>query len=112
MEKTVTFQGKEMKLLANALLPRKYRHTFGRDLMQDMQKIAVPDSEGAAPDMDLSVFEDLTWLMFKNAGEDVGNSPEEWLSGIDDMFSVYMLIPDVVGLWQANNETTSVPAKK
>jgi hypothetical protein len=50
--------------------------------------------------------------MFKTAGEDVGENPEEWLSGIDDMFSVYTIIPDVVELWTENNKTTSIPAKK
>ncbi len=108
MDRTVTLQGKEMTLRANALLPRKYRYHFGRDIMRDMQSLT---GEGES-EIDMSVFENLAWLMFKTAGEDVGENPEEWLATIDDMFSVYTIIPDVVELWTENNKTTSVPAKK
>ena len=109
MDRTVTLEGKEMTLRANALLPRKYRFKFGRDIMQDMQKLTATEEN---PDIDISIFENLAWLMFKSAGEDVGESPEEWLESLDDMFSVYMIIPNVVELWSENNKTTSVPAKK
>jgi hypothetical protein len=50
--------------------------------------------------------------MLKEAGEDVGNNPEEWLAGIDDMLKVYQILPDVVSLWGATLQTTSIPKKK
>ncbi len=109
MDRKVTLEGREMTLRANALLPRKYRAFFGRDIMRDMQALTAGDDD---PEIDMSVFENIAWLMFKTAGEDVGDSPEEWLATVDDMFSVYMIIPDVVELWSENNKTTSVPAKK
>lgn len=36
MKKTISFNGREMVIENNALLPRIYRHTFGRDLIVDM----------------------------------------------------------------------------
>lgn len=112
MDKIVIIGGVEHTLRANALLPRKYRHMFNRDLIADMNKLVKKYKESDGEDFSAEVFENLTWLMLKESGEDVGNDPEEWLAGIDDMLEVYQILPDVVSLWGATLQTTSIPKKK
>ena len=111
MTKTVSMSGKEDTIENNALLPRQYRHQFGRDLIVDMQKLA--DAYKKDPyEINTEVLENISWLMLKAGGEQVGENPEEWLAGLDDTFAVYEIIEDVVGLWVEGRKTTSRPKKK
>lgn len=113
------------KMKASALLPRMYRFKFGHDLVQDLNKLANSYNKalkglkpGATEEerneaqfsvTDLTVFENVAWLMMKHAGEDVGENPDEWLERVPRMFSVYEVMPTVLELWSANQKTTSTP---
>ena len=115
MIKTVNIEGVERKMASSAILVRQYRAHFGRDLIVDMTKATKarkPGEELRLEDIDISVFENLAWLMLKNAGEDVGDSPEAWLETLESPFTVYELIGDISDLWTANLKTTAVPKKK
>lgn len=135
MSKTIELDGKKVKIEANALLPRLYRKEFGRDLIVDMKKMiegvrlsgksmkkATKDPEGLAaelmadPDaldkLDLTVVENVTWMMLRAAGEDVGESVEEWLTTIEDTMALYMAMPDVIEVWLTSQKTTAKPKKK
>lgn len=109
MERTITVNGEPKRIVANALLPKLYRHRFGRDLIVDMQKMVDTYHEGH---MDDEVLANLTWLMLKQGGEDVGENVDEWLASLDSVFALYEILPHVVDLWMANVETTSLPKKK
>ena len=117
----VTENGKTIKrqLKASALLPRLYRAQFERDMVADMQalgenyqKIAKGGENAQFSALDLTIFENTAWLMMKHAGEDVGESPDEWLDNVDGIFSVYAVMPVIVELWTAGQKTTAKPAKK
>lgn len=135
MKKTITLDGKSVQIEANALLPRLYRKEFGRDLMTDMRKLldsvrisaealkkARKDPDGVAAelmadpasmdDIDLSVMENITYLMLRSAGEDVGESVEEWLASLEDSMAIYTAMPDVIEVWTASQKTTSKSKKK
>ena len=123
MTKTINIDGQELTMRASALLPRQYRYHFGRDLIVDMKKAFEAtgksieeirkDPSGAGLDaLDMSVFENLAWLMLKSGGNDVGASPEEWLDSIDDPMVFYSLLPVVMDLWIRNTATASKPKKK
>lgn len=112
MDKIVELGEKSMTLRANALLPRKYRHLFNRDLISDMRKLHDDYRKSNGETFDPEVFENLAWLMFREGGESVGGSPEEWLAGMDDMMALYRILPVVVELWGANLQTTAKPKKK
>lgn len=111
MKKTIVLDGKERSLESNALLPRVYRKNFGRDLIVDMRKMA--EQAKTDPDgINMETLENVTWLMLKAAGEDVGETPEEWLVSLDDSLAVYFVMNDVVELWLSSQKTTSTPKKK
>ena len=62
--------------------------------------------------MDLTIFENVAYMMIKHAGEDVPDTPDQWLDSIDGVFSVYEIMPTILELWQYNQGTTSTPKKK
>ena len=125
MTKTVVIDGKNFGMRASALTPRLYRAFFKRDMIRDMQNlihaynnlITLPDdateeekTEANLVILDyLEVFENVAWLFCKEAGESVGNSPEEWLDSIDGMFSIYEAMPTIIEMWVDNQIATSVP---
>lgn len=111
MTKTTEFNGQEVKLVCNALLPRHFRALTGKDLvvtLSNIRKRAKEDPEA----MDFGPVEDLCWLMLKAGGEDVGESPEAWLETIDNMSAVYELSVVAMQLWDESQKTTSRPKKK
>lgn len=88
---------------------------------------AEASNAAALSAMDLEIFENIAWVMLKHAaayqdvgGEQVlmngdmvvGSSPDEWLDGMDGIFSVFEVLPVILELWAANQQTTSLPAKK
>lgn len=122
MERTVMAGGREWRMRADALIPRLYRHKFGRDIVRDMsgliklcEKISKTDDEEEKEALSLEVvnhlevFENVAWIFMWHAGEDVGESPDEWLESLDGVFSIYEALPAVVELWAENNFTTSKP---
>lgn len=96
----------------------------------DAQKAGADEeeqNEASMTAMDLEIFENIAWVMLKHGGElretesgrvmmngdmVVGQSPDEWLERLDGVFSVYDVLPVILELWEANQKTTSVPAKK
>lgn len=96
----------------------------------DAQKAGADEegqNEASMTAVDLEVFENIAWVMLKHGGElretesgrvmmngdmVVGQSPDEWLERLDGVFSVYDVLPVILELWEANQKTTSVPAKK
>lgn len=127
MERTVQIDGKAVRMRASALIPRLYRYKFGRDIVADMNtlrrnyKKAMEAAKGGSEEeirdsqlsaLDLEIFENVAWLMIRHAGEEIPDSPDEWLDGIDGVFSVYEVLPVILDLWGENFRTTSVPKKK
>lgn len=111
MEKTINIDGRECRLVVNALLPRIYRNKFGRDLIADMKRLV--DSYKKNPDeVNLEVLENICWIMLRAGGEDVPNKVEDWLETLEDSFAVYAVAGDIVDLWVAGQKTTSRPKKK
>lgn len=111
MKKTINIGGKDFLMECNALLPRIYRKEFGRDVMTEMRKMSER-SQKDPEDIDTEVLENITWLMLKAAGNDVGESVDEWLATLDDVMAVYMVMPEVIDLWVNSQKTTSKPKKK
>lgn len=115
MEKVIEIDGKEIKFRATAAIPRLYRIKFGRDIMKDMQDIqrAMEKSDKEPIPMKmLEVFENVAYLMAKHANPAMeAKTVEDWLDGFDT-FSIYIVFPQLLELWRANNQTLVSPKKK
>ena len=113
MEKIIKIGNNEIRMRASALIPRLYRNKFGRDVISDMRKLQTSVSNAEQLDVaDLTIFENIAWLMCKHADNTVPDDPDEWLDGIDGVFSVYEILPEILELWGQSQQTTSVPRKK
>ena len=127
MEKIVIVDGKEVRMRASALIPRLYRIKFGRDMIADMRQLqkAYNRARNLPKDateeerqdaqlsvMDLTIFENVAYMMVKHGGNDIPDTAEEWLDSFDGVFSIYEVLPTILELWHMTNQTTSVPKKK
>ena len=117
MEKVIEIDGKQVKFRATAAIPRLYRIKFGRDIMQDMTALKkamelAKKGKGPIPPKFLEIFEDVSYLMAKQADPDLpAKSPEEWLMEFET-FSIYAVFPELFELWTANNAVLSTSKKK
>lgn len=117
MERTITIDGKEVKLRATAAVPRLYRIKFRRDIIQDMaiikkaMKKQEMDGENI-PREALEMFENVAYIMAKHADQQaVPDSPEEWLDSFET-FSIYTVFPKIIDMWEMNMETQVNSKKK
>lgn len=126
MEKTVTIGSKAVRMRASALIPRLYRFRFGRDIVADMRQLqkayqkAVDLPEDATEEqrtdaqlsvLDLTIFENIAFIMAKHADKTIPDEPDDWLDELDGIFSVYEILPVILELWGESNKTTSIPKK-
>lgn len=127
MEKNILVDNKPVRMRASALVPRLYRFQFGRDLIKDLNQLqkaytnAIKAAESAQTEeekqdaqlsaMDLTIFENLAYIMARHADNTLPNTPEEWLEGFS-MFSIYEVLPEILALWEDSSATTSVVKKK
>ena len=126
MEKTIIVDGREVMMKASALVPRLYRFKFGRDMMQDMTQLqrayskvtTLPEDateeekmEAQLSAIDLTIFENLAYIMAKHADSSLPGTPEEWLDSFS-MFSIYEVLPEILGLWGMSCAGTSTTKKK
>ncbi len=126
MEKVINIGGKDVKMRASALIPRMYRFKFGRDILKDITSLKkafkkrneLPEDaaeeekeEAALSEMNLTIFENVAYIMARHADPTIPDDPDEWLDGFE-MFSIYEVFPEILEMWEINNTTTSKPKKK
>ena len=114
--KNIEIDGRLVPFKASAAIPRIYRLKFGRDIFADIDKLAEAtskeDPQKSELDLNtLNIFEDVAYTMAKYADPAVPETPEEWLDGFD-MFSIYMILPQIIKLWRLNTQTTVESKKK
>ena len=127
MQETVNIGGKQIRMKASALIPRLYRVKFGRDMVADMNQLRksylkaakLPSNateeekqDAQLSALDLTIFENVAYIMAKHADKNVPGDPNQWLDSIPGVFSIYEIMPVILRLWEGNKATTSVPAKK
>lgn len=111
MEKTINVGGKEVKFKATASTTRKYRERFNRDLLVDFQALTPSLEKGELSASSLAVFENIAYIMARQADDTIPNEPDEWLDEFD-MFSIYEILPQLIALWGDNMLTLENPKKK
>ena len=116
METEILIDGKKVKFRATAAVPRLYRIKFRRDIIQDMKVVQKAlerkdrDAENIPPEA-LQLFEDMSYIMAKHADASVPSTIEDWLDGFE-MFDIYQVLPEILGLWGLNEQTTVESKKK
>lgn len=118
METTLQIDGKSVKFKATAAVPRLYRIKFGRDIIQDLDKLrkayvkVSQNQEEEFKAVDLEIFENCAYIMAKHAApEDVPPGIEEWMEQFH-IFSIYEILPEVLRLWGLNEQVTVESKKK
>ena len=119
MIKTITVKGADgndvqVKMKADASIPRLYRIKFKRDIFKDLgalqSRLEKTKTEGEQLGaLDLEMFENVSYLLAKHADPDnVPLDPDKWLEQFS-MFSITEILPQILELWGFNMQTTSVP---
>lgn len=126
MEKVIRVGEQEVRMRASALIPRLYRFRFKRDVIKDMSQLkraydkALKLPENATEEekeeaqlsvVELTVFEDIAYIMAKHADPTLPESPDEWLDQIEGVFSIYEVLPQILELWNLSQKQTSAPKK-
>lgn len=125
--KKILVDEKEILFAASARTPRLYRQYFGRDIIVDMTSLhsKVLDAIKAKKDaktfkdldkmtqlslVDLTTFENLAFVMAKQAGDKSTNA-DDWLDQFET-FDIYEIFPQLFELWSKNEHGMSIPKKK
>lgn len=112
MERTIQIGEREVKFRATGATMRIYRQTFQRDILKDMEALAKAHTQGDSMTAEaLIMFENIAYVMAKQADPDIPDTPDEWLDQFD-MFSVYEILPQIIELWGINNLSLSESKKK
>ena len=91
---------------------RIYRQIFQRDILKDMDELSKAQTSGSSLSAEaLIVFENIAYVMAKQADPDIPETPDEWLDQFD-MFSIYEILPQLIELWGINNISLSESKKK
>lgn len=117
MDRVINISGKDMKFRATARTPRLYRGLIGKDMISDMNRLMKSyerkqKNEDNLDIIDLQIFEDVAYVMARQANPDMEEkTADEWLDTFD-MFSIYEILPHILELWAINTKQTSTPKKK
>lgn len=127
MEKVIHVGTQDVKMRASALIPRLYRFKFKRDIIRDITQLKkayekalnLPETateeekeEAQLSVLELTMFENVAYIMAKHANPDLPDEPDDWLDQIDGVFSIYEVLPQILELWNLSQVQTSVPKKK
>ncbi|HDX9708484.1 TPA: hypothetical protein ROY21_000302 [Bacillus cereus] len=112
MEKTITIDGKQVRLKATAATVKRYKAQFRRNLFADLMGLgainALASSNGTEQPIDMSnvdmskvdfeLIYDLTWLYAKTADPNIPD-PMTWLDEFEE-FPIEEIMPAVMELVQ------------
>lgn len=110
MEKIVKIDGKDVKFKASASTLRIYRIKFKSDLLIDLTKLSASAKKGKYEIPDLESFENVAYIMAKQADPSIPDSVEDWLDQFST-FAICEILPAIMELWE-DNMTTMVESKK
>ncbi|MED1092683.1 hypothetical protein [Bacillus paramycoides] len=112
MEKTITIDGKQVRLKSTAATVKRYKAQFRRNLFADMMGLGaistLTSSDGSQQPIDMSNVDlskvdfelvyDLTWLFAKTADSSIPD-PMVWLDGFEE-FPIEEIMPEIMELVQ------------
>ena len=111
MEKIINIDGKGVRFKASAATLRIYRIRFKRDLLVDLMKLSKTAQKEVTEIPDLELFENLAFIMAKQADASIPDTVEEWLDGFST-FAIRDILPSILELWSDNMSTVAESKKK
>ncbi len=109
MEKIVTIDGKECRLVTNGATPRIYRSLFQKEVFTAMTK-AINDKGEI---VDAEVFENIAYCMAVQGGSIPMNTKiEDWLASMSSPTSVLEVAGEIMELWAVETKATSIGKKE
>ena len=115
MEKTIEIDGQQVRFRASAAIPRIYRIKYRRDIFADLKDLSkgMANNSEEISNMDipsLEMFENIAHIMARHADPSVPDNIDEWLDRFNT-FSIYLVLPQILELWNLNQVTLSEPKK-
>lgn len=135
MRKTITINGTAVEFKSSAAIPRMYRLKFGHDIFVDMNRLkkqvdaqnrakqaAKKEAEKNGEEFDeesfesslpidsLEMFENIAFIMSKHADPEQPSEIEDWLDQFET-FDIYQVLPEILEMWNLENETRSKQKK-
>lgn len=109
MRKTVTIDGREIKLVSNGATPIFYKQEFGSDFFADLIRLTKSMEGMAGKDMlamtyeqidnlDLTLFFNVVYILAKQGDKNL-NDMTDWLEDFDE-FPIMEIIPDIMEILQ------------
>lgn len=112
MEKTIKIGDQEVKFKATGGTTRRYRERFNKDLFSDINELSQHFNSGnALGSFDLECFENIAYIMAKQADDTIPDNPDEWLDQFE-MLDIYEVLPQIAELWARNKEEIAEAKKK
>lgn len=101
MQKSITIGDREIPFKATASTPRRYREKFGGDLLVEINKLLPKFSVGSLEEGDLQVFENMAYVMARQADPEISEDPDDWLDQFE-ILDLYQALPQLIELWGLN----------
>ena len=119
--KTIEVSGIPCTFKSSAAIPRMYRLKFQRDIFLDLNRLndgmkqkEKLDEEGAesnfSPEL-LELFENVAYIMHIHGDPSQPKDIDEWLEQFD-VFDIYLVLPELLELWNLGMKQMSVAKKK
>ena len=114
--KQIVIDGTQVNFMASARTPRIYRQRFQRDVIIDMKSLsdrynAIKNNEEQFSILDLTIFENMAYVMAKQADPTIPDNIDDWLDGFNT-FDIYEVLPQLMDLWATNKAGMSTSKKK
>lgn len=121
VSKTIEISGIPCTFKSSAAVPRMYRLRFRRDIFVDLKRLSdgmdkrakADGTEEAdvnfSPDF-LELFENIAYIMHLHGDPSQPRDVEKWLEQFD-VFDIFIVLPELLELWNLNTEQMS-KAKK
>ena len=98
----IAMAGTEVLMAPTALIMIHNPMTIAMGGHEDMRNLDV---------FSLELFENIAYIMAKHADSSIADTPEEWLDDFNT-FSIYQVLPEIIGLWGLNVQTQVESKKK
>ncbi len=121
VSKTIEISGIPCTFKSSAAVPRMYRLRFRRDIFVDLKRLSDGMDKRAkadgpeeadvnfSPDF-LELFENIAYIMHLHGDPSQPRDVEKWLEQFD-VFDIFIVLPELLELWNLNTEQMS-KAKK